>query len=176
MAAPTQTHLVLRTVLEFDEGDSQVRYDEAARRLILIKHRTFDALPVNRSLPPITIESRGKVENVRFSLNHQFAAVQRSDVEIEFMHIPSGTSFTHKCRGGGSRSRWRILSFHWTGTPIADFAVVTTAGIEFYLVLPDRSSLQLVKSIAHTVSWAVYSHSTRLIMLATGRVSMESWS
>jgi hypothetical protein len=161
-------HVHLRAVLEFEEEDSQVRYDEAARRLILIKHRTFEAYPINRELQPIKLESRGKVENVRFSLNHQFVTLQRSDTQLEFLHIPSGTSFTHTCRGGGSRGRWRILSFYWTGTPVADFVVVTTAGAEFYLVLPETSSLRLVKSIAHSVAWAVYSHVTRLVVLATG--------
>ena len=161
-------HATLRSVLEFEEEDAQVRFDEVARRLVLIKHRCFVALPLNRSLQPITVQSNGKVEAVRFSLNHRFAAVQRSEVEIEFMDLLQGSSFSHTCKGGGSRGRWRILAFHWTGTPVADFVVVTTAGIEFYLVLPERSSLKLVKSSAHAVAWSVYSHVTRLVLLATG--------
>ena len=32
-------HVVLRSVLRFEEEDSQVRFDECAKRLILIKHR-----------------------------------------------------------------------------------------------------------------------------------------
>ena len=103
MSEPPAAHVTLHSVLEFDEEDSQVRFDESARRLVLIKHRCFVALPLNRSLLPITVESRGKVENVRFSLNHRFAAVQRSDVEIEFMDLLQGSSFCHTCRGGGSR-------------------------------------------------------------------------
>jgi hypothetical protein len=173
IAAPSQpasaapaAHVTLKAVLSFDEEDSQVRFDEAARRLVLIKHRCFVALPLNRKLLPITVESRGKVENVRFSLNHRFAAVQRSEHEIEFMDLLQSTSFCHTCKG--SRGRWRILAYHWTGTPVADFLVVTTAGIEFYLVLPERACLRLVKSIAHSVSWCVYSHVTRLVLLATG--------
>ena len=162
------SHVVLRSILEFDEGDSQVRFDEATRNLILIKHHTFEAVPLNRSLPPIQVESHGKVENVRFSLNHRFAAVQRNDTELEFMDLLSNTSFTHLCKGGGPKRRWRILSFHWTGTPVADFVVATTAGIEFYLVLPEKSTLKLVKVMAHSVAWVVYSHVTRLILLATG--------
>ena len=161
-------HVRLCSVLEFDEEDSQVRFDEAARCLILIKHRTFEALPVNRALPPIAADSRGKVEAVRFSLNLQFAALQRSDRQIDFVHFTSGKTFPLLCKGGGSRGRWRILSFYWTGTPVADFAVVTTAGVEFYLVIPGKAGLRLVKTIALSVAWANYSHMTRLIVLATG--------
>ena len=98
-------HVIMRSVLDFDEEDSQIRFDEAARRLVLVKHRCFIALPLNQALLPITVESRGKVENVRLSLNHRFAAVQRSDVELEFMDLLQGTSFTHTCKGG-SKGRW----------------------------------------------------------------------
>ena len=160
-------HVIMRSVLDFDEEDSQIRFDEAARRLVLVKHRCFIALPLNQALLPITVESRGKVENVRLSLNHRFAAVQRSDVELEFMDLLQGTSFTHTCKGG-SKGRWRMLSFHWTGSPVADFVVVTTAGVEFYLVMPERACLKIVKYIAHQVAWSVYSHMTRLVLLATG--------
>ena len=116
----------------------------------------------------IRCENRGKVENVRFSLNHRFVAVQRSDVELELLDLLLGNAFTHLCKGGGSKQRWRILNFQWTGTPVADFLVVTTAGIELYLVLPDKKALKLVKRVEHAVAWCVYSHPTRLVMLATG--------
>ena len=45
---------------------------------------------------------------------------------------------------------------------------MTTAGIELYLVLPDKKALKLVKRVEHAVAWCVYSHPTRLVMLATG--------
>ena len=81
---------------------------------MLIKHHTFEALPLNRALPPIVVESKGKVENVRFSLNHRFAAVQRSDHELEFMDLLTNRAFSHSCKGGGSKGR-RILSFTGPG-------------------------------------------------------------
>jgi hypothetical protein len=167
-ASAKAAHVVLRPVLHFDEEDSQVRFDECARRLILIKHRQFAAFSTVPTLPPIVVDSNGKVENVRFSLNHRFAALQRSDTVVDFVDLQTNASFTHAVKGGGSRGRWRILSYHWTGTPVADFFVVTTAGVEFYLVLPEKGCLKLVKALALAVAWAVYSHATRLLLLATG--------
>ena len=103
------------------------------------------------------------------SAEQSLAALQRSDTELDFMDLQQpGTSFSHTCKGGGGKGRWRILSFHWTGTPVSDFVVTTSAGIEFYLVLPERQCLKLVKTIAHAVAWSLYSHVTRLILLATG--------
>ena len=67
-----------------------------------------------------------------------------------------------------NQARWRILGFQWTGTPVSDLLVVTSAGVEFYLVLPERCALKLVKTVQHAVSWCVYSHETRLLLLATG--------
>ena len=176
--APATAHVLAQAVLDFEEGDAQVRFDEAARRLVLIKHKEFVAMPLaapagdargrSEAQQVIRCENRGKVENVRFSLNHRFVAVQRSDVELELLDLLLGNAFTHLCKGGGSKQRWRILNFQWTGTPVADFLVVTTAGIELYLVLPDKKALKLVKRVEHAVAWCVYSHPTRLVMLATG--------
>ena len=171
----SHSHVLLRSVLEFDEEDAQVLFDEAAHRLILIKHREFFALPLRKfqasgfgcSEQVIRCDNGGKVEAVRFSLNHRFAAVQRSSVELEFMDLLMGGGFTHKCHGS-SKTRWRILGFQWTGTPVSDFFVVTSVGVEFYLVLPDRKMLKMVKALSLAVSWCMYSHETRLLLLATG--------
>ena len=154
-------------VLQFDEEDSQLRFDEASRRLILIKHQEFVATSID-SLPPIRCELGGRVENVRFSLNHRLAAVQRSATEIEFIDLLLGNNFVHRCKGCNFKGRWRILSYQWTGKPYSDFLVITTAGVEFYLVLPHIPMLKLVKTAPHTVAWCVYSHDTRLLLLATG--------
>ena len=160
--APATAHVLAQAVLDFEEGDAQVRFDEAARRLVLIKHKEFVAMPLaapagdargrSEAQQVIRCENRGKVENVRFSLNHRFVAVQRSDVELELLDLLLGNAFTHLCKGGGSKQRWRILNFQWTGTPVADFLVVTTAGIELYLVLPDKKALKLVKRVEHAVA------------------------
>ena len=168
-------HVVCRAVCTFEDEDSQVRLDEAARRLILIRHREFVALPLGSlGQPPsaatdagtIRCDNGGKVENLRFSLTHRFVAVQRSDTTLELVDLTQGNTFTHVCRGGGSKTRWRILGFQWTGTPVNDLLVVTSAGVEFYLVLPERRALKLVKTVQHSVSWCVYSHETRLLLLA----------
>ena len=165
MAAPAAAHVVCRAVCTFEDEDSQVRLDEAARRLILIRHREFVALPLGSlgqapgaaaGAGTIRCDNGGKVENLRFSLTHRFVAVQRSDTTLELVDLTQGNTFTHVCRGGGSKTRWRILGFQWTGTPVSDLLVVTSAGVEFYLVLPARRALKLVKTVQHAVSWCVH--------------------
>ncbi|KAL3913492.1 MAG: hypothetical protein SGPRY_007960, partial [Prymnesium sp.] len=160
-------HVKLTTILNFEEEDSQLRFDEPSRRLVLIKHREFVAISVD-GLPPIRCNVGGKLENVRFSLNHRLAAVQRSDIEIEFVDLLLGNTFAHTCKGCGSKSRFRILSYQWTGKPVSDFVVVTTAGVEFYIIFPDRAGVKLVKSLPLPVAWCVYSEEGRLLLLATG--------
>ena len=169
MAAPAAAHVVCRAVCTFEDEDSQVRLDEAARRLILIRHREFVALPLGSlgqapsaaaGAGTIRCDNGGKVENLRFSLTHRFVAVQRSDTTLELVDLTQGNTFTHVCRGGGSKTRWRILGFQWTGTPVSDLLVVTSAGVEFYLVLPERCALKLVKTVQHAVSWCVHSRET----------------
>lgn len=180
------SHVVLCSVLEFEEEEEpQVRFDEAARQLILIKHRDLVALPVRpwqqagssdaaASRPSIQCDSQGKVEQASVSLCQRYIAVQRSHVELEFLDLRSSTWFSHACAGGGSRSRWRILSFHWTGMAVSDFVVVTTAGVEFYLFSAEKRALRLVKHVTQPVAWALYSHETRLLFLASGSQACAS--
>jgi hypothetical protein len=187
------SHVELRSVLEFAEDEEpQVRFDEASRHLILIKHRELVAIPVRplphaggsdaaASQPTIQCDSQGKVEQASVSLCQRYVAVQRSHVELEFLDLQrsscsaqrqpsdgSGAWFRHDCAGGGTRARWRILSFHWTGAPVADFVVVTTAGVEFYSFSAEKRALKLVKHLAQPVAWAMYSHEMRLLLLASG--------
>ena len=122
MATPA-AHVVPKSVLQFDEEDSQVRFDDSARRLVLIKHRQFVALSLNSMLPPLVVESGGKVENVRFSLNHRFAAVQRSDAVLDFMDLQGGTSFSHSPPGTSDFQRQRV----WKGQPGGGFIAEGTS-------------------------------------------------
>ncbi|KAL1527343.1 hypothetical protein AB1Y20_016013 [Prymnesium parvum] len=160
-------HVTISSILEFDEEDSQLRFDEASRRLVLIKHREFTASSVDGH-PPIRYPVGGKVENVRFSLNHRLAALQRSESQLEIVDLLLGHSFLHTCKACAARPRARILSFHWTGKAVADFVVVTSAGAEFFLVSPERSALKLVKRVAVPAAWCVYSHESHLLLLASG--------
>ncbi len=128
-----------------------------------------DAAPPPAPPTPIVVYNQGPVLRTRFSLNHRFVALQRSDAELELVDLLLDERFRHRLTGGGSSARWRILDYFWTSTPTADLAVVTTAGVELFLVLPERRALKLVRSIVQHVSWCVYSHETRLLLLATGQ-------
>eukprot|EP00965_Chrysotila_dentata_P215423 6188774-Pleurochrysis_carterae.AAC.2 len=45
------SHVLLRSVLEFEEEEAQLRFDEASRRLVLIKHRQFLGLRLRHPAP-----------------------------------------------------------------------------------------------------------------------------
>ncbi|EOD15985.1 hypothetical protein EMIHUDRAFT_451592 [Emiliania huxleyi CCMP1516] len=174
------SHVTLRSRLQFEEGDSMVRFDEGAGLLVLIRHRELVALAMPPDddqapqRPPIRCESAGRVERISFSLDHQLAAVQRSAVDLDIFDLASGSTFPLAARSSGSsglaaRHRGRILGSHWPGSEACELAVVTTAGVELYRVLRERRSLKLLRRVSQPVSWSVYSHETRLMLLAAGQ-------
>ena len=157
-----------------------VRFDEGAGLLVLIRHRELVALAMPPDddqapqRPPIRCESAGRVERISFSLDHQLAAVQRSAVDLDIFDLASGSTFPLAARSSGSsglaaRHRGRILGSHWPGSEACELAVVTTAGVELYRVLRERRSLKLLRRVSQPVSWSVYSHETRLMLLAAGQ-------
>jgi len=157
-----------------------VRFDEGADMLVLIRHREVVALAMPPDddqapqRPPIRCESAGRVERISFSLDHQLAAVQRSAVDLDIFDLASGSTFplavrSSRSSGWAARDRGRILGSHWPGSEACELAVVTTAGVELYRVLRERRSLKLLRRVSQPVSWSVYSHETRLMLLAAGQ-------
>ena len=159
-------HVKCQPVLCFDEEDSQIQYDDATQRLILIRHQEIAAIPLNPADSSVYMPASGKVESVRFSLNCRIAAIRRSEVEIEFVDLHLGRTFSHLHPKGSRGSR--LLSFYWTGSAVCDLAIVTTCGIDFYLLQTETLSLKLTQSVSLSVAWSVYSHISRLVLLATG--------
>jgi hypothetical protein len=137
----------------------------------------------------------GAVMDVRFALglNRLRVAVQRSHAEIEIVrrdmtggHEQTGTrggdssgvgaglgGFVYKVKKPGER----ILAFFWSTTPKVDFVVVTSLGVEQHQVVEEGEpsggmALKLVsekKKTSAPVSWCIYTHDTRLALLASGR-------
>eukprot|EP00965_Chrysotila_dentata_P215422 6188774-Pleurochrysis_carterae.AAC.1 len=77
---------------------------------------------------PIVCENQGKVGEVRYSLNHRFAAVQRSETTVELLDLLLHNSFELAARGAGAKARWRILGFRWTGARAPSWRAPCSAG------------------------------------------------
>ncbi|KAK6289602.1 hypothetical protein POUND7_001143 [Theobroma cacao] len=135
----------------------------------------------------------GPICSIRFSLDEKFIAVQRSNILIQFWHRETGETFTHRCKSESEN----ILGFFWTDCPSCDIVVVKTrcyyhlmhiilsylksscsngwtlsghaaSGLDLFAYDYASKSLALVEARKLNVSWYVYTHESRLVLLASG--------
>ncbi|KAL5545426.1 hypothetical protein UlMin_005113, partial [Ulmus minor] len=117
-------------------------------------------------IPPPSCDSigEGPILSIRYSLDGKLIAIQRSAHEIQFWHRESGETFTQRCRSESES----ILGFFWTDCTLCDIVFVKTSGLDLLAYKPESKSLQLVETKKLNVSWYVYTHESRLVLLASG--------
>lgn len=126
---------------------------------------SWKTAPFSPLAAPITDSiTEGPICSVRFSLDEKIIAVQRSNISIQFWHRETGETFTHRCKSESES----ILGFFWTDCPSCDIVIVKTSGLDLFAYDSASKSLILVETKKLAVSWYVYTHESRLILLASG--------
>lgn len=108
--------------------------------------------------------SEGPIIAIRYSLDTKVIAIQRSNHEVQFWDRETGETFIHKCRPDSET----ILGFFWTDCQQCDFVLVKTSGLDLLAYNSESKSLQLMQMKKLNVSWFVYTHESRLVLLASG--------
>ncbi|XP_009342228.2 regulator of MON1-CCZ1 complex [Pyrus x bretschneideri] len=108
--------------------------------------------------------TEGPILSIRYSLDAKFIAIQRSDHEIQFCDRGSGETFSQRCKSESES----ILGFFWTDCPLCDIVFVKTSGLDLFACNSESKSLQLVETRKLNVSWYVYTHESRMVLLASG--------
>ncbi|KAF3627007.1 putative Ribosomal protein S9 [Capsicum annuum] len=149
-------------------GARNVFYDDGTKQLIVpTSDQVFcwKTTPFNPNVTPSSdLIGEGPILSIRYSLNLKLLAVQRSPHEVQIQNRESGDTFTQKCRSESER----ILGFFWTDSPTCDIVFVKTSGLELFLCSSGIRSLQLAETKKLNVSWYVYTHESRLVLLASG--------
>ncbi|GKV34511.1 hypothetical protein SLEP1_g42881 [Rubroshorea leprosula] len=149
-------------------GSMGLFYDDGTKLLISTTSTqvfSWKTVPFSPLAAPTTDSiSEGPILAVRFSLDEKLIAVQRSNSEIQFWLRETGETFCQKCKSESES----ILGFFWTDCPLCDIVVVKTSGLDFYSYDPASKSLTLVETRKLNVSWYVYTHESRLLLLASG--------
>ncbi|CAI0406578.1 unnamed protein product [Linum tenue] len=108
--------------------------------------------------------NEGPVLSIRYSLDAKSIAVHRSNQEIQFFQRETRETFTHMCKSESES----ILGFFWTDCPVCDLVVVKTSGLDLLTVSFTSKSVNLVETKKLSVNWYVYTHGSRLVLLASG--------
>ncbi|KAG0595682.1 hypothetical protein M758_UG188000 [Ceratodon purpureus] len=149
-------------------GAAGVMYDDGNKLLLVPAPSKIYSWPTNQhppaEAPGVTNIKEGPILGVRYSLTGKILAIQRTNHEIEFVNKESCTVFKQQCRSGSDR----ILGFFWTDCPFCDIVFVTTSGLEMYILYLSKNGLKLVEYKNANVSWYVYTHESRLVLLASG--------
>ncbi|GLT38636.1 hypothetical protein SLA2020_128690 [Shorea laevis] len=149
-------------------GSRGLFYDDGTKLLIsttsnqVISWKTVPFSPfATRTTDSI---SEGPILAVRFSLDEKLIAVQRSNSEIQFWLRETGEVFNQKCKSESES----ILGFFWTDCPLCDIVVIKTSGLDLFAFDLVSKTLILVETRKLNVSWYVYTHESRLVLLASG--------
>ncbi|CAM8890122.1 unnamed protein product [Rhodiola kirilowii] len=114
--------------------------------------------------PTCDMISEGPVLSIRFSLDIKVLAIQRSCHEILFQNRETKECFTHRCKTESES----ILGFFWTDCPTCDIVIVKTSGLDFFVYKCESNSLHHIETRRLNVSWYIYTHESRLVLLSSG--------
>nr|GEW46860.1 colon cancer-associated Mic1-like protein [Tanacetum cinerariifolium] len=150
------------------DGSRGLFYDDGNKLLI---SATSDRV-VSWKINPFTSDvaaitdtiSEGPVLSVRYSLDSKLIAVQRSNREVQFWIKETGETFSQKSKSDSDS----ILGFFWTDCAVCDIVFVKTSGLDLYTYAPELKSLELIETKKMNVSWYIYTHESRLVLLASG--------
>nr|GLL36524.1 uncharacterized protein C18orf8 [Ipomoea trifida] len=149
-------------------GSRELFYDDGTKNLIApTSGRVFSwkMFPFNPHVAPSSEAiGVGPVLSIRYSLDLKLLAIQRSAHEVQILHREAGDIFSQKCKPESES----ILGFFWTDCPTCDIVFVKTSGLELFSYNFESKSLTSIETKKQTVSWYVYTHESRLVLLASG--------
>ncbi|KAL7138634.1 hypothetical protein ABFS83_10G177200 [Erythranthe nasuta] len=143
-------------------------YDDGNKIILSVTSNqvfSWKTAPYNSYVTPSSDPiSEGPVLSIRYSLDLKLLGVQRSSHEIQIFNKQTGDTFSQKCRFESES----ILGFFWTDCPNYDIVFVKTSGLEFYSYNTESKFLHLVETKKMNISWYIYTHESRLVLLASG--------
>ncbi|KAK4404977.1 Regulator of MON1-CCZ1 complex [Sesamum angolense] len=149
-------------------GSRRLFYDDGNKLILsLTSNQVFSwkTAPYNPYAAPSSDPiSEGPVLSIRYSLDLKLLAIQRSSHEIQIWNKETGDTFSQKCRPESES----ILGFFWTDCPTCDIVFVKTSGLELFSCNAGSRSLHLVETKKLNISWFIYTHESRLVLLASG--------
>ncbi|WOG91690.1 hypothetical protein DCAR_0310940 [Daucus carota subsp. sativus] len=149
-------------------GSRGLFYDDGNKLMISPTSDQVFSWKTSTTFPEVIPESdsitEGPVLLVRYALDMKLLAIQRSNHEVQFWIKETGYTFKQRCKSESET----ILGFFWTDCPTCDVVFVKTSGLDFFSYDSEMKSLHLVETKKLNVSWYIYTHESRLVLLASG--------
>lgn len=149
-------------------GVVALHYDDGNKLLLASTSNQIFSWHANQftsaGTPNVVTINEGPVLSIRYSLDGKIIGVQRSQQEVEFINRETSKVFSLRCKVESEC----ILGFFWTDCPTCDIVLVKTSGLDLYSLQVELNSLKYVETRRLNVSWYVYTHESRLVLLASG--------
>ncbi|KAF9599349.1 hypothetical protein IFM89_036806 [Coptis chinensis] len=149
-------------------GSRGLFYDDGNKLLLSpASDRVFvwKTAPISlQDAPSVDLIDEGPVLSIRYSLDGKVIGIQRSNQEIQFRNRETGQDFTQRCRSDSES----ILGFFWTDCATCDVIFVKTSGLDLFTYESELKALRFVETKKLNVSWYVYTHESRMALLASG--------
>ncbi|XP_057983355.1 uncharacterized protein LOC131168135 isoform X2 [Malania oleifera] len=149
-------------------GSSGLYYDDGNKLLLSSTSDqvfSWKTVPFGPLVSPAADSiSEGPILSIRCSFDAKILALQRSKHEVQFWIREKKEMFSQRCKPDSES----ILGFFWTDCPICDIVFVKTSGLDLFSFDSVSKSLHLVDTKKLNVSWYVYTHESRLVLLASG--------
>ena len=151
--------------------ENNVFFDEGNKELFSVSRvDSYNCVQVKKVGDGSNLEfkvlDKGYVSSIKFSPNHKILAIQRSVKSIDLMNFDNGkvagNEYSQSCKGRSTK----ISGFVWTS--LNDLALVTSDGIEFYQIQPEKSSVKMIKSFSVKVNWFVFLAEASFLLLSSG--------
>lgn len=129
---------------------------------VVVKGSSEDIPAIN-----FRMDDKGPVISIKFSLDHNVLAVQRTTTSVEFMNFNGTTiesEYTQNCKKNSN-----LLGFVWAQNN--EVALITDHGIELYMVIPEKKALKHLKTTSATVQWFVWCSRNKIALLASSHGS-----
>uniref|UniRef100_A0A0D6QVM2 Uncharacterized protein n=1 Tax=Araucaria cunninghamii TaxID=56994 RepID=A0A0D6QVM2_ARACU len=149
-------------------GAVGLHYDDGNKLIIAATSNQIFSWHANQftstDVPNVATINEGPILSIRYSLDGKIIGVQRSPQEIELISLEKSTVFKQQCKAESEC----ILGFFWTDCPTCDIVIVKTSGLDLYSLQFELNGLKFVETKRFNVSWYVYTHESRLVLLASG--------
>ncbi|KAL6555475.1 hypothetical protein OROGR_006733 [Orobanche gracilis] len=149
-------------------GSKSLFYDDGNKLILSLTSNQVFSWKIDPYNPYVAPSSdpitEGPVLSIRYSLDLRFLAIQRSRHEMQIWNKETGETSSQKCRSESES----ILGFFWTDCPTCDIVFVKTSALEFYSYNTESRLLHLVETKKINISWYIYTHESRLVLLASG--------
>ncbi|RWS28618.1 uncharacterized protein B4U80_07231 [Leptotrombidium deliense] len=148
-----------------------VFFDDANKQLFIVKSGGFDGVQVKgphvENTLNFRLEDKNDVISIKFSVNFEILAVQRSQNVVNFVTFKNGapvSEFSQSSRGKNSK----VIGFVWTSA--SEIVFICNSGVEYFHISSETQTVKHLKSYSVSINWFIWQPISSVLLLSIGNL------